>query len=84
MAFINWIEDDEAEGNLAEVYGLWRKANPGRTGMPEILKCFSPRADVLRSVMQLSDELQFSDGHLSRRSKEMLATYVSALNQCPY
>jgi AhpD family alkylhydroperoxidase len=28
--------------------------------------------------------LHFTAGHLDRRTKEMLATYVSALNQCPY
>ena len=84
MAFIKWIEDADADGELAEVYEGWRKKNPQRAGMPEILKCFSLRADVLKSVMQFSDILHFSEGHLTRRTKEMLATYVSALNQCPY
>ena len=84
MAYIKWVEDEEAEGVVAEAYGLWRQANPGRTRMPEILKCFSLRPDFLKSVMQFSNELQFTDGHLTRRTKEMLATYVSALNQCPY
>jgi hypothetical protein len=52
--------------------------------MPGILKCFSQRPDFLQSVMDFSYRVHFSDGHLSRRVKEMIATYVSALNQCPY
>ena len=84
MAFIKWVEDDDAEGPVAEAYQLWRQSNPGRTEMPEILKCFSLRPDFLQSVMHFSNQLHFSRGHLSRQTKEMLATYVSALNQCPY
>ena len=84
MAYIKWVEDEDAEGAVAEAYDLWRQAKPGRTGMPEILKCFSLRPDFLKSVMQFSNELQFTEGHLKRKTKEMLATYVSALNQCPY
>jgi uncharacterized peroxidase-related enzyme len=84
MNRIEWIEDDMATGEVAEVYAAWRRANPGRTRMPDILKCFSHRADTLREVIRLSYDLQFRDGHLTWKTKELLATYVSALNQCPY
>ena len=84
MAFIDWVEDDEATGKTAEIYAAWRKRNPTRGGMPDILKCFSPRPDVLASVIRFSDELHFSTGYLDRRVKEMLATYVSGLNACRY
>ena len=82
MAFIDWVEDDEATGKNAEIYAAWRARNPGRDGMPDILKCFSSRPDVMESVIRFSDELHFSTGHLDRRVKEMLATYVSGLNAC--
>ena len=84
MAFIEWVEDGDATGRTAEIYSSWRARNPGRQGIPDILKCFSPRPDVLETVMRFSDELHFSTGHLDRRVKEMLATYVSALNACRY
>jgi hypothetical protein len=84
VSFIKWVEDDEATGKTAEVYASWRSRNPGREGMPDILKCFSLRPDVLKSVIRFSDELHFSTGHLDRRVKEMLATYVSGLNACCY
>jgi alkylhydroperoxidase family enzyme len=81
---IHWIDEHHASGELAEVYRQWFEHNPGRTEMPGILKCFSQRPDFLQSVMDFSYRVHFSDGHLSRRVKEMIATYVSALNQCPY
>ena len=46
MAYIKWVEDEEAEGVVAEAYGLWRQANPGRTRMPEILKCLPDWQEV--------------------------------------
>jgi hypothetical protein len=60
------------------------KANPGRPKIPDILKCFSLRPDFLADVIASSDRVHFSEGHLTRRLKEMIATYVSALNRCPY
>jgi amino acid transporter len=41
-------------------------------------------ADFLRQVVEFSNTIHFSEGHLSRRHKEMLASYVSYLNRCPY
>lgn len=80
---IRVIEDADATGEIAEVYDEWRKKS-GRTQMPGILKCMSHRPDFLRQVMAFSDTVHFSEGHLSRRYKEMLASYVSFLNRCPY
>ena len=84
MPFIQWTEDEDAEGFTAEVYDAWKAANPGRQRMPDILKCFSMRPDFMKSVIDFSYPLHFQDGHLTRRVKEMIATWVSALNQCPY
>jgi hypothetical protein len=80
---IKVVEDADATGAVAEVYGWW-KQKTGRQLMPGILKCFSARPDFLRQVIEFSDSAHFSEGHLSRRHKEMIATYVSALNHCPY
>ena len=84
MAWIGWTNDEDATGDLAEVYAAWQQQNPERSGMPEILKCFSARPDFLAQVMDFSNTVHFSDGHLNRQEKELIATYVSALNQCPY
>jgi alkylhydroperoxidase/carboxymuconolactone decarboxylase family protein YurZ len=84
MARIDWVDDDQAEGTIGEIYAEWKAANPGRPKMPEVLKCFSQRPDILRPFLEYTYGLHFADGHLDRRTKEMIATYVSALNQCVY
>jgi hypothetical protein len=48
------------------------------------LKCFSHRPDFLRDVIKFSDTVHFSHGHLDRRTKEAIASWVSWLNRCPY
>ena len=80
---IKQIQDAEATGETAAVYEQWRKLS-GRRKMPGILKCFGQRPDFLRQVMQFSNSIHFCDGHLTRRYKEMIASYVSYLNRCPY
>jgi alkylhydroperoxidase family enzyme len=80
---IKLIEDKDATGEVAEVYEQWR-AKSGRQQMPGILKCFSHRPDFLRQVMQFSDTVHFSQGHLDRKTKEAIASWVSWLNRCPY
>lgn len=80
---IRLVEDADARGDVAAVYDAWKSAT-GRTAMPGILKCFSARPDFLQQVIEFSNTVHFSVGHLSRRHKEMLATAVSAWNHCPY
>ena len=83
MARIGWEEEESATGEAAEVYREYMERT-GRTFVPHILKCFSARPDFLRQVMAFSNTVHFSEGHLSRRVKEAIATYVSGLNRCPY
>lgn len=82
--FIRWVEDEEATGRLADVYEFWKSENPGRDRIPDILKCFSLRPDFLDHAIRFSYGLHFSDGFLTRRQKELIGTYVSALNETPY
>jgi hypothetical protein len=77
------IEDADATGEVAEAYDFWR-ASSGRTQVPGIIKCFGARPDFLRQVVEFSNSIHFSEGQLSRRHKEMIASYVSYLNRCPY
>jgi alkylhydroperoxidase family enzyme len=84
MPRIAWINEPDATGELAELYRYWLERNPERPGIPGILKCFSQSTELFRSILDLSYRVHFSDGHLDRRLKELIATWVSALNQCPY
>ena len=70
-------------GETAAAYDFWR-AGSGRNQVPGIIKCFGARPDFLRQVVEFSNKVHFSEGHLSRRHKEMIASYVSYLNRCPY
>lgn len=80
---IRITEDHEATGETAAAYDFWRKSS-GRNQVPGIIKCFGARPDFLRQVVEFSNTVHFSQGHLARRHKEMLASYVSFLNRCPY
>ncbi len=80
---IRIIEDAEATGATAAAYDYWRSGS-GRQQVPGIIKCFGARPDFLRQVVDFSNTVHFSEGHLSRRLKEMIASYVSYLNRCPY
>jgi len=80
---IRITEDAAATGDVAAAYDFWRKGS-GRTKVPGIIKCFGARPDFLRQVIEFSNTVHFSPGHLERRQKEMIASYVSFLNRCPY
>jgi uncharacterized peroxidase-related enzyme len=80
---IKVVEDADATGEVAEAYNYWR-ANSGRTKVSGILKSLSARPDFLKQAVDFSNTIQFSEGHLSRRHKEMIGSYVSYLNSCPY
>ena len=84
MPNIAWVNEPDATGPLAEVYRTYLAEHPDRPRVPDVLKCFSQRPDFLKSVIEFSYAIHFSDGHLTRRTKEMIATLVSGLNQCPY
>jgi hypothetical protein len=77
------VQDADATGDVATVYDEWR-AKSGRQQMPGILKCFSHRPDFLHDVLKFGDTVHFSEGHLTRKTKEAIASYVSWLNRCPY
>src|ERR1700726_4051963 len=80
---IRIIEDADATGETAAAYDFWR-AGSGRKQVPGIIKCFGARPDFLRRVIEMGNTVHFSEGHLTRRHKEMIASYVSFLNRCPY
>ena len=82
MARIAWIEDNEATGEVAELYAELKQTSM-RGNVPDILRTMSLRPDFLRAIDRAS-RMHFSDGALSRAEHEMIASYVSALNRCHY
>lgn len=84
MPYIQWINEQDAEGEVAEGYDIYFQKRPGRTQVADIVKCFSHRPDFMKQMMEFSWKVHFSDGHLPERIKEMIATLVSGQNRCPY
>ena len=77
------VEEDAATGAVAEAYADYR-TRFGREHVPGILKCFATHPPLLEQMLALASTLLFTESHLSRKVKEMIATYISALNACPY
>jgi uncharacterized peroxidase-related enzyme len=77
------IEESEATGEVAEAYARYHELF-GRSSVPGILRCFATHPPLLQHMLGLAPSLLFCDGHLTRRQKEMIATFVSAHNDCPY
>jgi uncharacterized peroxidase-related enzyme len=79
--YIRLIEEDEAEGALAEEYAAARE----RAGKVfNILKSMSQNPRVLRASMELYKEIMFGESGLSRRERELLATVTAAEQSCHY
>jgi uncharacterized peroxidase-related enzyme len=75
------IEPDDAEGDLREQYD----AAIARAGKVfNIVKSMSLRPAVLRQSMDLYRAIMFGASELSRAERELLATVVSAANECRY
>jgi uncharacterized peroxidase-related enzyme len=77
------IEESEAGNEVLALYAEYR-TRFGRPDIPAILKCFATHPPLLESMMHIAETLLFTDGHLPRRHKEMIATLISSLNSCPY
>lgn len=77
------VQEDAATGAVARSYADYRERF-GRPDVPGILKCFATHPPLLEQMIALASSLLFTEGHLPRSVKEMIATYVSALNDCPY
>lgn len=81
MAWIRTVEEAEATGALGEFYAGVKR----RMGfVPNILKVYSLRPDVLRAMQPLYETLMFGPSGLTRAQREMIALVVSNLNHCHY
>jgi uncharacterized peroxidase-related enzyme len=77
------VSEEDASPEVARLYAQFR-SRFGRTEVPGILQCFATHPPLLQHMMALSESLLFADGALTRRQKEMIATFVSSSNHCAY
>jgi alkylhydroperoxidase family enzyme len=81
MPHIRLIDPDDATGDLAGEYD----AAVERAGkVYNIVRSMSPNPLVLNRSMELYRAIMFGPSPLSRQERELLATVVSAVNECYY
>lgn len=77
------VEEVDAPPAVRTLYAEFRRRF-GRPEIPGILKCFATHPPLLEHMMGLAESMLFNEGALGRRNKELIATFVSARNQCAY
>lgn len=81
MPWIPVIPAEEAEGDLLEAYRHLGIESGDMTPPYDVVTLNGP---VILRQMRFSDAVRFGDARLSRLRREMIATYVSALNHCVF
>jgi len=84
MPYIRTVPPAEASGKLKEVYesGSGPSADRGEVSM--IRQVQSLNAEVLAAWRTLTVGIMSGESRITRRQREMIATVVSATNQCSY
>jgi len=77
------MEERAASEEIRKLFAQYREQF-SRDDLPGILLCFATNAGLLKGMLQIAEEFLFGESLLSRRQKEMLATYISRQNACPY
>jgi len=81
LAHLDLIDPEDAEGLLKEEYD----AALERAGKVfNIVRSMSLSPPTLRASMELYKAIMFGPSDLSRQDRELLATVVSATNECYY
>lgn len=75
---LQWVE--ETDRRAPWIYRRFQASG----GVPDIFKTMSLRPELMDKVFDLSERAHFSDGYLDYRTKERIATLVSALNRSRY
>ncbi|MCW4054464.1 MAG: peroxidase-related enzyme [Candidatus Bathyarchaeota archaeon] len=81
MAWIKFMEEEEATGKLKEHYKYITRT---RGKIANILKVQSLNPDALKAHLDLYLAIMFRRSGLTRIQREMIATVVSATNNCSY
>jgi alkylhydroperoxidase/carboxymuconolactone decarboxylase family protein YurZ len=82
MARVRYVEIEEAEGLVREVYEDIQRVR-GRGRVSNLFKSYAHFPELLKANWEQSKAVM-SDGALSHRFKEGLAVAISAANGCSY
>ena len=79
MARIKWVSESDPEAET-----VYRMAGGGKQPVAPIMKTMSLQPQWMELIGRLAGVAHFSDTKLPRRTKELIATYVSAINHCKF
>lgn len=81
MPWIDYINEDEATGELKEIYKNIQKK---RGKLSNVMRIHSLNPDVMQKHMNLYLSIMFGVSDLSREQRELIAVVVSSANKCNY
>ena len=81
MPWIDYINEDEATGELIDIYDEIKKK---RGKLSNVMKIHSLNPDVIKKHMELYISIMFGKSDLSRKDRELIAVVVSLINNCNY
>ena len=81
MAWIDIIDEENAEGSLKDQY---KELIEPWGGVDNILKIHSLNPESLSAHVKLYRTLMYGKSPLRRTDREMIAVVVSTINQCHY
>ena len=81
MAWINTINERDADGSLKDQYA---KLKDSRSGVDNILKIHSLNPESLDAHVRLYKTIMYGKSPIRRVNREMIAVLVSSINQCHY
>jgi len=77
------VDERTASEEIRALFAQYRERF-GRDDLPGIALCFATNAALLKGMLEIAEKFVFGESLLSRKHKEMIATYVSQQNACPY
>ena len=80
---LSLVDEGTAGDELRASFAQYRERF-ARTDLPGIVLCFATNPGLLKGMLVIAENFLFGESLLSRRHKEMIATYVSGLNACSY
>jgi uncharacterized peroxidase-related enzyme len=82
-ANLSLVDEGTANGEVRSLFARYRERF-ARTDLPGIVLCFATSSVLLKGMLEIAENFLFCESLLGRRHKEMIATYVSQQNACPY
>lgn len=81
MSWVKMISEEEAEGELAQLYS--QLIEPWG-GVDNIFKIHGQHPALIAAHLQLYRTVMYGKSPLKRPQREMIGVVVSAINQCHY